>query len=56
VTGHRLNVAWIRRIVAELLANFLDALGEGAIAHDDVAPYLLEELLFPDKRAALSYQ
>src|SRR5690606_13492884 len=52
----RLDEPGIRSIVAELAADFLDALREGAVAHHHVIPYLLEEPSLLDEAALLAHQ
>src|SRR4029078_5538836 len=52
VFGNRLYVARVRRIIAQLAANVLDALSQCRISDEDAIPYLIEDVLLLNKLAS----
>ncbi|HET9229742.1 MAG TPA: hypothetical protein VFO00_00550 [Vitreimonas sp.] len=51
-----LDKAWARRVIAELLAQRLDALGQRLVRHRHAAPHLLQEAVLRHQLALLAHQ
>ena len=53
---HRLDVPRTRGVIAELLANVLDALSQRRVGHEHAVPYLFKDLLLLDQLTAAAHK